>query len=353
MSDLHSEAKLQSQIDKLRSANTSLQRRLDTVQLEQSHYVAQIYRAAKESMASFHFPAITAPKPDTRQKTTETAIAVLSDFQLGKKTPTYSTKVCAQRIRLYSEKVKILTDIQRADHPVRDLKVYLVGDIVEGELIFPGQSHRIDASLYRQVTTDGPQILGTFLRDMLGYFETVTVVCVVGNHGAIGGRSRKEYHPESNADAMLYRVTALAMKGADLKDEPRLSWSDTMVKGERLWYAVDRIGKYRYFLFHGDQMRGGGFAGIPHYGFSRAISSWASGVIPKSFDYAICGHWHQPASFPINQRILWVNGSPESDNEWLREELKSQSKPSQWLLFAHPDNGVTAEYRVWLDGSTV
>ena len=80
---------------------------------------------------------------------------------------------------------------------------------------------------------------------------------------------------------------------------------------------------------------------------ATTVSAWASGVI-EPFDYAVCGHWHATQSLSINNRILWVNGSTESENTWLQEEIKAKCPPAQWMLALHPEHGVTAEHRVWL-----
>jgi hypothetical protein len=328
----------------LRRVNAKLLRQLDAAKNFKADLVKAVHDAAREAAEQLSFPPVPPPFRDRkpRKDDPETAIMVVSDWQLGKKTPTYSTEVCAKRAALYSDRVRRLTDIQRADRPIRRAKMFLLGDLVEGEMIFPGQSYRIDASLFRQVMLDGPEILGTMIRDALGYFDEVEVCDVIGNHGRLGRRG--DYHPESNADAMLYEATRKM-----LGNEPRLIWSPTYTPGERAWYRIVTIGQNNYFLFHGDQLRGGGFAGLPFYGFARAINNWGGGVIKTPFRYAVCGHYHQLASIIINNRILWVNGSLESDNEWLREELKAQSPAGQWLLFAHDRRGVTVEHRVWLE----
>jgi hypothetical protein len=341
--NIHAEAKTENQIGKLQTVNASLLRRLDAAKHSTDKLVAAVYKAARDAAEQVVYKPVVAPKRDQRSDDPETAIMVVSDWQLGKKTPTYNSDVCAKRVAMYSNRVRRLTDIQRSNRPIRRARIFLLGDLVEGELIFPGQEHRIDTSLFRQVMLDGPEILGTMIRDTLNYFDEVIVDDVIGNHGALGGPSRKHYHPESNADAMMYEATRKM-----LGKEPRLTWAPTYVPGERAWHKVVMIGTKRYFLLHGDQMRGGGFAGIPYYGFIRAINNWSSGVISGGFDYALAGHWHQLASVPINKRILWINGSTESDNEWLREELKAQADPGQWLLFAHDRRGVTSEHRVWL-----
>ena len=315
---------------------------LEHAKATRAELVEAVYRASHDAASAVSWHPISAPNRKAARNA-ETAVVVMSDWQLGKRTPTYNSEVCEQRIRAYGAKVSNLTAIQRADHPVNECHVWLLGDLVEGELIFPGQAHRIDASLYRQMVLDGPRILGDLLRFLLSDFEKVHVSAVIGNHGAIGGPVRREMHPESNADLMLYRIVADRFSA-----EPRITFDIPEPPGERSWYTIDHIGNYSALLFHGDQVRGG-FAGMPWYGFYKAVNGWASGAIRESFGDAACGHWHQLASIPFNQRRLWVNGSTESYNTFAQEQLKSMGDPSQWLLFVHPDKGkVTAQYEVYL-----
>lgn len=338
VSDLRSEITGEGVKDALRRALTDLAKAKAT----RAELVEAVYRAAHDAASALEYNPI--PPPNRKKaRNSEVAVAVLSDWQLGKLTPDYNSEVCEQRVRVFAQKVSELTDIQRADHPVNECHVWLLGDLVEGELIFPGQAHRIDASLYQQVALDGPRILGDLLRHFLTEFEHISVVGVIGNHGAIGGPSRREMHPQSNSDMMLYRIVA-----DRFTDEPRVSFTFPAIPGERAWYAIDHIGNYSCLLFHGDQVRGG-FAGMPFYGFYKAIQGWASGAIREPFGDAACGHWHQHATLTFNTRTLRVNGSTESTNTWAQEQLKAMGDPSQRLLFVHPENGrVTAEYQVYL-----
>lgn len=324
----------------LQAAHRRTLRDLEKEKNKKAELVAAVYQAARDGIAGLDFPTVAPPARDKRTRTAETAVAVLSDWQLAKVTPTYSSAVCEERIRRYADKVEKLVSIQRADHPVRDLRVYLLGDLVEGELIFPGQAHLIDASLYRQVLVDGPRILGDFLRRMAGVFERVHVVGVIGNHGALGGRARKDYHPESNADTMMYEATRLAL-GA----QSNITWAPNMTPGERHWYAIDKVGNKRFFLFHGDQVKGG-FAGFPWYGFGKKLQGWY--MINETYDYALSGHFHTPVRMYQNGITLWGNGSTESDNTYAAEGLAAAGEPCQWLLFSHPEQGVSAEYLVRL-----
>lgn len=343
MSDngLEAYAQLHAENVDLREALQRSMRATDQEKNKKADLVNAVYQAARDGIAALDFTPVAPPDADRRKRTGETAIAVLSDWQLAKVTPTYNTAVCEERIQRYADKVIKLAGIQRADHPVRDLRVYLLGDLVEGELIFPGQAHLIDASLYRQVLVDGPRILGDFLRRMSTVFERIHVVGVIGNHGSLGGRARKDYHPESNADTMMYEATRMAMG-----KQKNITWGANMTPGERHWYAIDQVGDKRFMMFHGDQIKGG-FGGFPWYGFGKKVQGWY--MIHDQFDYALSGHFHTPVRMFLNGVTLWGNGSTESTNTYAAEALAAAGKPCQWLLFAHPKHGVTGEYLVHLD----
>lgn len=330
-------------IEHLRAANARLTRQLAQEQLRTREMVQAVRQSASDVLSGLTIPPVAPPEKDRRRSTPETAIAVLSDWQIGKLTPDYTHEVCAERIRIYADKVARITDVQRSDHPVRDLRVYLLGDLVEGEDIFEGQAHRLSASLFRQVLLDGPQILADFLRRMAAVYDAIHVVGVIGNHGSIGGLRRKSYHPETNAYAMLYEITRQL-----LESEKRITWHPNFIPNERKWYAVDTIGCKGYFLWHGDQVRGG-MLGFPWYGFGRRLQNWRNGGIPEHFDYSFAGHFHTPARFQANLLTHWNNGTTESSNTYAQENMAASGRPCQWLLFAHPENGVTSEYLVHLD----
>lgn len=327
----------------LKAALNRTLRELDKAKASKAELVDAVYRAAKDAASALSIPPVAKPAKDPRKGRPEVAVVVLSDWQLGKKTPSYSSEVCAERIERLAGKVQKLTTIQRADHPVRELHVFAVGDLIEGELVFGGQAHRIDSSLFRQVSVDGPRILVGFLRTMLATFDRVTVWSVDGNHGAIAGPFRKEMHPESNGDRILYQNARML-----LESEKRLAWNMAEPDGERNWYVVAQIGNYRALLLHGDQFRG--HAGIPWYGIQKKAGGWALGAIPDAFDDVDFGHFHQPTRLTLNRVTARCNGSTESHNTFAIEQLAAVGRPSQGLRFVEPEGGhVSAEYVVYLD----
>lgn len=325
----------------IRSENRRLARLAEKNKNVKDEAVLAVYEAAFNAFNEFELPPVKQKSISSNKKgISETAVAVFGDWQLGKVTPSYNSDVLADRIEKYTEKLIEITEIQRADHNVDTLHVWLLGDIVEGEEIFPGQSHLIDSGLYRQVGVNGPEILGNFLRTALENFKHVHVTGVIGNHGAVGGRARKQHDPETNMDRLLYKIVELIFK-----DEPRITFNIPDGKGERNFYAVDTIGNYSSLLIHGDQMP----APTSYYGYYKKVMGWKDGAIPENFDDVFMGHYHQQFKMTIGSGLLRISGSPESHNTYAQEYFSSMSRPCQHLMFVHPENGVTSEYSIWLD----
>jgi hypothetical protein len=325
----------------LRSENKKLAKRVETLKNVQDEVVKAAYAAAYDAFSSLEFPKTKAPSfKKIKDKLPETAVAVFADWQLGKITTTYDSSVLESRIEEYTDKLLEITEIQRMDHNVNDLHVWLLGDIVEGEEIFPGQSHLIDSGLYRQVGVNGPRILSRFLTTALENFEHVHVTAVIGNHGAVGGRARKQHDPETNMDRLLYKIVELMFSNED-----RITFNIPDGKGERNWYAVDNIGNYSSLLIHGDQLP----APTSYYGYYKKVMGWKDGAIPEHFDDVFMGHYHQQFKMTIGSTLLRISGSPESNNTYAQEYFSSMSRPCQHLMYVHPENGITSEYSIWLD----
>ena len=201
--ELFAEAESQ-KIQELKADNLRILKQLDKAKNKKADLIDAMYEAVSTNIRTWDKPKIPKPTIKKKQKTAEEiAVAILSDVQLAKVTPDYDTKIAEVRVIEYANKIVDLTNIQRNAHTVKKCAVLVAGDIVEGELIFPGQSHLIDSSLYSQVTIDGPRILTKFFDILLANFEEVEVTWVIGNHGSLGGRARKDYHPDSNSDRML------------------------------------------------------------------------------------------------------------------------------------------------------
>ena len=323
--------------DETKAALRKALRALDRERRKKAELVEAVYQAAKDAAASMTFPAVKRAKRDKAKGDPEAAIILMADWQWGKVTPAYDSDVAKARVEKFTDKALRIIDYVRAHHPVDEVNVLYLGDLVEGELIFPGQAHRIDASLYRQTFEVGEAIANQ-LRLLQAHVNVVRARGVRGNHGEMGGRSRRDMHPETNADAMAMQIARLALP--DTIDFP-----EPLTKGERHWYDIHEVMGRKWFLAHGDQVKGASF-GIPWYGFGKKVQGWYMTLGP--FDYVATGHWHQTVREDINGIIHFGAGSTESANTYAQEFLAGGGQQgSQWLIFQNAD-GLTSEHPIRL-----
>jgi hypothetical protein len=183
-------------------------------------------------------------------------------------------------------------------------------------------------------------LLAELVRKVAAVVPSVRVVGVIGNHGELGGPFRKEYHPESNADAIAYNIARQHLVNA-----ANVTWVETLATDERSWFATDEVRGRTWLLFHGNQVKP--VMGFPWYGMKSAILGWHTSIGP--FSYAVSGHWHQPVNWYVNSVRHFGAGSTESGNTFAQEWIKSGGQPpSQWLIF-QGHRGIAAEHLLRLD----
>lgn len=326
--------------------NERLQRSLITLQRQLKEAKAKqdlITQAAKDAataavLAQGPAKPIKGPTKD-RRKSSEVALWHLSDWQGSKQTSSYNQQVCRDRVGLFVEKAVRITNIQRADHPVKEAFVCFGGDMIEGLFNFPTQPFEIDATLFEQWAWVARLCADVVLAALENY-EHVTVVAEWGNHGRIG--SKRDNVPRSdNIDRMVY-WHAKALCG----EQPRLTWEDSPEDIQRI-----EIGNYRALLIHGDEIGRNGYAS------PATITSWAtrqkSGAYPWHFADVYVGHYHNhsESSMPDGHGTVYFTGSTESDNRYAGVTMAASAVPSQRLHFIDPEKGrVTCQYKVTLDG---
>lgn len=333
------------------STHNKILRQLDETRNRKAIFVNTLKEAVFEAAQDIRTQPIT-PHDFSIDKTytpkEEIAVLDVGDWQLGAIRPTYNSEICSTRIQLLARKVKEIIEIQRSHHPVKELHLRCLGDMVENTGIYNGQSHQVDSSLYRQMF-NGIGILTQLVLDLLETVDTIHFVGIVGNHGQIR-LANGENDPETNMDRLLYQVTRMVLEGPDSRPntdiKQRITWDVPDGRGETNWYAIDHIFDWNHLIFHGDQIRGGA-AGFPWAGVTRKAWGWIDSI-EEPWDQMHFGHWHTPARMTLNKRIAIANGSSESNNNYAQENLAAIGHPTQWLGFVSPKQELTGEYWISL-----
>lgn len=326
------------EIAELKATLVNLQRQLQRAKGKTSDIVEAIERGAKEAALITGLPEPVKPpkRKAATSKDAETAVVHLSDLQIGKVSESYNTQVAIERVHTVISKVRRITEIQRADHPVPKCVVLFGGDMVEGNGIFPGQVHEVDSTSYAQLFA-ATRLMSEVVLSLLEDFDEVEVYAVPGNHGRIGRKGDEAR--ETNLDNIAYGFAQ-----QQLENQPRCTWHET---GH--WYQHVQIGNYSALLVHGDQVKG--FSGTPAFAIARKCTAWSSGAIPVDFHDVFIGHYHQNLviTLPNGGNVRMVP-STESGSQYASEFMAAKGRPGQRLVFVHPENGiVTADYMIWLD----
>lgn len=322
----------------LRKALQHTQRLLAKSKERTDDLVAATIEAAREAtLAAGAIPAVRPPAKDTRKRP-EAALWHLTDWQFSKVTPSYDSDVARERVMRFCEKAARITEIQRADHPVKHCVIAFGGDMVEGLFNFPNQPFEIDSTLFEQFVKVA-RLEVDVVRAALSIYETVEVVAEWGNHGRIG--SKRDAVPRSdNVDRMTYELARQLLAG-----ESRLKWEDCPEDIQRI-----EIGNYRAILCHGDEVGRNGFASPAT--IVQHVNRWRSGAYPWEFRDCMISHYHTHAEWPLanGEGAVYQTGSTESENRYAGVMLAASARPSQRLHFIDVDRGrVASQYKIHLE----
>jgi hypothetical protein len=326
-------------VKELRQAMLRLQKQLKQSKERNEDLVFATRQAAYDAMLTFgKIPPVSAVVVDKRKAKGEVALWHMTDWQGAKRTSSYNSQIMRKRVMEFAEKAVKITDIQRADHPVKEVTIAFGGDMVEGLFNFPSQAFEIDSTLFEQYVNVS-RLCVDVVRFALANYEKVTVVPEWGNHGRIG--SKRDNVPRSdNFDRMCYELAHQLLQG-----EKRLVWQDCPEDIQRI-----EIGNYRALLIHGDEVGRNGFASPG--AIVQHANKWRSGSYPWEFRDVYIGHYHTHAEWSMANGLgaVYQTGSTESDNRYAGVMLAASATPSQRLHFIDPVKGrVTAAYKVWLD----
>lgn len=248
----------------------------------------------------------------------------LGDVHFGR----YTVEDARKKANTLFEGITRLADIHRSAHPVNHLVVNLLGDIVDGDSIFPGQPYEQKYYLMEQMFTYGMPILVDLFNRLSDHFKDITIYAVPGNHGRVSKWTDKEL----NFDTIFYEACKLATK-----DNPKIKWNITWN-----WYQIANVLGWKFFLSHGANIRT--WMNLPFYGMKEKGMRWQGslpkGVNNRAFNYMIMGHFHTNLSFAWNDFEAYINGTWLEQDRFAEEQLGLRSKTSQTMFGITKKRGI-------------
>ena len=221
-----------------------------------------------------------------------TEIIILSDTHIGKKTETFDTSIALSKI----ERLKKEIDASRARFEslggsIEESVVAFLGDMVDGELIYPAHQLDLEMDVNRQIV-EAADILEEFIL----WVQPSRVYAVSGNHG------RSSRHGRGNWDYVMYEIlksrTGEVVKHFSATPE---SYIDASVGGlgVRFWHPYN----VRMYMQ------------LPWYGLIR------EGMKARSIygvDVFFVGHFHRFFYVPGYGFDVYGNGALMEGGEYMR-----------------------------------
>lgn len=237
----------------------------------------------------------------------------LSDTHVGKKTKTFNSEIAVSRLlELGCEIADVAVDLD-ADR----IHLYLVGDIVDGEGIFPTQGSHIDMPAIEQAYT-AAEVLAEAVKTIVANCELpVEIYTVPGNHG----RSNRYVSEITNWDNVCYKMLALKLEGEE---------GIYMVPNLEEFFTVDVLDK-RVTLNH---------KGIKNPGSKAQLDRATTWFTLFNSDVLVHGHWHSPGIKFNRDKAVISNGAMVGLDDYA-ERLGLFDEPRQLAFLVEEGRPIT------------
>lgn len=325
--------------------NKALQTKLQRHDTGTETFITQIKAAWAERPVHIDVPPM--PALDKRIMRNEIAVLCLGDWHFGFFHPAgeyeYNLEIAAERVRIAVDKF-IATVMDRRNSAVIDeLRLYLIGDMVEGDIMRKGHNWEVETPVIMQAIRAADALAAAIVR-LMAVFPKIKIVGVAGNHGR-NGPPKNDSASITNWDVSCYETARLIVDSAVLKtgSKSQLEWDlpmDRYMAKKEDWFAVDYIYDWCICILHGESNGGGS---TPYASMEKMMRKYVD-ILDDSIDNMIVGHVHIDASIPSNLRQLYINGALVSASVFARQKVICASRPSQLALFYSEAHGVISQH---------
>ena len=329
--------------------------------LRKDKFIDAIYDAAIPLQA---VKPIKPTKPTGKRKgeSTQTVVAPLTDTHIGEDVDyqqmaglnSYSFDIFNRRLSGWAEQVLNLVELRRASVPIDDLIVPMLGDMISGdihdELIKTNQDN-VMGQMSR-----GANLIAQALMYLAPHFKTITVPCVVGNHGRM---TRKPPMKDKymDWDYMLYQwVASFCKHQKNIKFKINTSYMN-------IFQVYDK----NVLIMHGDSASGAGSIttitrvltnlrsvlqfrkGLEPENAEANLAIPEPNILPTSFDSVMLGHFHRVDEIDIGTGHAIICGCMKGGDEFALQRLAVITKPQQIVTYWHPKYGYIGKETIYLN----
>lgn len=263
----------------------------------------------------------------------EAAILLLSDYHSGKSVfddqgnYVYNQDIMAFRSGLVKERVCRIIDERLALKRLDEFVIVLIGDIVDGSGIYPGQELNQDLTCYIPQISLAVACIWDIATEIRARGLPVHIKGVRGNHG-------RQYKYANAANSFDYIVLQMLYMLAYAYDPEGVS-----VEYANSPFMNFEVKGFRCHMRHEAPVQ-------TETPAARAkFVGWRS---MHDFDLMFYGHKHHPGGGTVLDCDAWMNGSLIGVDD-LSESMGVYSRPSQTLIGVNPQDGRSFSYNLYAD----
>jgi len=250
------------------------------------------------------------------------------DSKTGKKEITYNMDIFQKELATLQESVFQIHEILRKSYSLKNLTVFMLGDIITNDRIFPEQTFEIEKVVGLQIW-DAIAYFAKFYNNLLKIYEHIDIVCVVGNHG----RSNPTHYNEpveNNFEYFIYKTLQKQFEGSK-----RIN----VIVPETRRYIHEICG-WKHLIEHGDSLRGFSDSYI-----EKQVKELALNV--GGFDVLHFGHLHKLKEREISDSVIVKqNGCWIPKDNYGFSKFKQYSVPKQFFFGCTPKRVETWNYKI-------
>jgi hypothetical protein len=317
-------------------------KKIDTME-RKDYYISYLIDKAIEKLPKVVPMVPKYPKQPTNHNRYEVAMLDISDVHLGKKIDyrdtagicEYNTEIFEKQCKLLIEAVNEIMEVQRTGGiKINNLYINMLGDLVDGELIYKGHQSQVEYGIHDQIAKHGEFFMQNVLIPLSSIFHKIYIIAVNGNHGRIGGY-KDGYDKKANFDGILVRQWESRLK--HLGDTYQFRISDSP------YLMYELLGKL-HLLSHKSCSTS---ARSPQLGMERYLSNIGS-LNRRIIDYLHLAHYHRDIKFSSNFAEIISNGSWLGPTEFTVGELGAGDYPFQ-RFYGLNERHITWIYPIYLD----
>lgn len=266
-------------------------------------------------------------------KNQEDVFILLSDFHIGASSYLLNKEMWPDIFYSLMQNILALLARVTSHCEIGTIYIILLGDMITGETLFPGQAFEIDMTIVEQLDVFVSNLKALLEAIFASTNRPIEVHTVNGNHGRVSRYSAKA----TNWDRIAYDMLARALE----VHKPYIN----IEVGKAFWKML-KVKGHRYLMMHGDNVKM--YQNIPLYGLIQASMRYKGSI--GDHDVLCCGHFHTTGVMQWNDTCLVMNGTAYAGDDWALKELKMLPDTRFWMFGASDERPITWMYRIELNG---